>query len=237
MAQNLLIDSSVLEAHQKMIHYGIMGEALVEAVKVELVARKAFDMPEAMPIELDDLGKLQRDSLLCPPAFKECKLPSAKGLFGSSGDDREKPLFDQAVRLRKTVIPLMAMKKLLDVNETSPAHLALVKRLCDEMLDDAVEQLQLVNYKRLVVKVPNKEARGILLASEDDMVRDPAVLAALERTKKVQKSSDAMRKGWKSRVTERKTNTTPADASQAASSTDKAPTKSRGGWRGKNKRG
>ena len=105
MTDDLLIDSDALERHQKMIHYGLMGETLVGLVKELLVERKVLDMPEVLPEEMGEIEILQRESLLCPPAFKECKVPSARGLFDGNGVARENPSLNRRFACVSSLFP------------------------------------------------------------------------------------------------------------------------------------
>src|SRR3989338_3348869 len=99
----------MLSESMERTFYGLLGKPLALEVVNLLKVEKCLEMPNELPPPPTGLTQNHRESLLSPPVMRDLKIPSTKGFTGSSGDFKEKPLYDHALTLRKILISLTAI--------------------------------------------------------------------------------------------------------------------------------
>jgi hypothetical protein len=237
----------LLQAHLEVEENGFLGKDLTQKVADLLKRDRAFEIPEH-PIELTRTKKEFRDRLLHPQAFNELKLPSVAGFMGDSGSKFEQPLFEQSLMLRRVLIPLSAISVLLE-GDLEEEDFNLLGVLVRELRSDIIERLRNLSLQRLAAKLPDKEARTIVLADKDSILRSESAKGVLKSVKDVKKMTSAVKprtlpKGLQERRrTEDATKTTTLTEGPAATASSqqhqtgvpKNPSRARGGLRGKRK--
>ena len=236
--------------------YGFLGEGLVEEVFQVMDADQAFEVPDRI-IERTQREKDQRSHLLQPKAYAEKKLPSMTD-FMESGSKFEKPLFDQSLKLRKILFPVTALCCLMNREELSADEFSLMGAIAHSLKQEVVDELRNLHLKRLAAKIPDKEARNIILAEKDSVLQSQAVSDILTHAKTIKKTQAAFKPARgaaafnqfkKSTAPQRKkpssssqpprdeSNSTPSSSSSSSSSTNpplQAPSAvARGGHGGK----
>ena len=226
----------MLSESMERTFYGLLGKPLALEVVNLLKVEKCLEMPNELPPPPTGLTQNHRESLLSPPVMRDLKIPSTRGFTGSSGDFKEKPLYDHALTLRKILIPLTAIHVIAKNPEASPADFRLLLNLAASLREEVIDELKTTNWKRFVVKIPDSDTRQILLSDSNSMINSQPVIAALARAKTVKKAlprgfADRFKIPAKTPTTKQpleKEKNPPADATSK-----RGGSRGRGGKRGK----
>ena len=252
-----------VRAQREVEEYGFLGEHLVNQVFQLMEKDRAFEIPERV-IEQTAVEKDLREKLLQPKAYREHKLPSMSAFMGDAGARFEKPLFDQYLKLRKFLFPVTAMCCLLEEEEMSQEQFSLLGAIVNALRKEMVDELRGLHLQRMAAKIPDAEARAILLADKNSVFHSESAQSALKQARAIKKANESfqpkkMPTGWKnfkrrpaqetppSKDTrgEASSSSSPSSSSSSSSTprdsnqgTQQAPpAKGRGGPRGRGKRG
>src|SRR3989338_5540772 len=190
------------KAQREIEEYGYLGENLVQEVFRMMKADKAFEIPERV-IEQSATVKDQREKLLQPNAYREFKLPSMSDFMGESGRKFEKPLFEQSLKLRKMLFPITTLCCLIGNEELTQEQFSLMGAVANALRKEIVDDLRSLHLQRMAAKVPDSEARSILLADKHSVYHSETAQAALKQARTIKKANEAfkpkrMPKDWNS---------------------------------------
>jgi ribosomal protein L40E len=200
--------------------FGIIGEEIFNRVKDRLTSRDAWSISKSPDqFEEKEIDELMAKKTINPPCFNTIKLPSMKGYGGVSGDKFERPLFDHAENLRKIILPLSSAIIAL---ESSNVFLSL--EILHALESKMIEDLQKINYKRWVAKLPDKDLREAALLPRHSAAHNDEAAKNLKRLQKLQKSlkgrnntSKNNRRPTRDKVTDEQPKVSPKNADPAGS--------------------
>jgi hypothetical protein len=171
------------KTYHDLTTFGIFGEKLFTDTVSDLTKKGAWEMTNNISKKKDlSQEEFQKKAYTCPPCFSNTKLKSLRSFLSDTGDRFEQPLFQQALITKDFLLITSLMKRLLE----QEAH-DTVGDILSALEQKLIEDLQRLNYERLVARFPNRNTRKLLKKDDQHAFSDDKVIDLVDRTRKLEK--------------------------------------------------
>jgi hypothetical protein len=162
--------------------FGAYGETHFTTAVEHLKDQGAWSMTEYPETDPNSPEQKIEQAFTSPPCFRNTKIKSLKAFIDNNADKHEKPLFEQAVALKDSLLVITLARQALlrgDAELTAEVLYHLENKL--------IRDLKRTNYKRLVSRFPDRDTRTLLKQPSHHGAKDTEMMKLVNNTLDLQR--------------------------------------------------